>query len=162
MSSAAPPTDPPSRLVSASRLIHAPASAIFDLLADPARHAEIDGSGTVQNQRMAGPRRLSLHATFGMDMKMFGLPYRITNVVVEFEENRRIAWRHFGRHIWRYVLEPTGPGDNDTLVTESFDWGSSVVPRLYELVGYPSAHEVNMAKTLQRLDSVVTGEPDHR
>ena len=29
------------------RVIPAPASAIFDLLADPHRHAKIDGSGTV-------------------------------------------------------------------------------------------------------------------
>ncbi len=156
MSAPTSSSNPPARVVSASRLIHAPASTIFDLLANPARHAEIDGSGTVQNQRMDAPQRLSLDAKFGMDMKMFGAPYRITNVVVEFEENRRIAWRHFGRHIWRYVLEPTGPEGEDTLVTESFDWNTAIVPRVYELVGYPSAHEVNMAKTLERLEAVVT------
>ena len=35
--------------------------------------------------------------------------------MVEFEEGRRIAWRHFAGHIWRYILEPLGeqydPGD---------------------------------------------------
>ena len=30
--------------------------------------------------------------------------------VVEFEEDRRIAWRHYGHHIWRYTLEPTDGG----------------------------------------------------
>jgi uncharacterized protein YndB with AHSA1/START domain len=147
---------PANRVVSASRLIPAPASVVFDLLASPARHAEIDGSGTVQQQRVGGPARLSLGAKFGMDMKMFGLPYRITNVVVEFEENRRIAWRHFGRHIWRYVLEPSGPDQEQTLVTESFDWASSPVPQFYELVGYPRTHEANMARTLQRLEAAVS------
>ena len=34
-------------LVTVQRLIPAPAAAIFDLLADPSRHPQIDGSGTV-------------------------------------------------------------------------------------------------------------------
>ena len=53
-----------------------------------------------------GPDRLSKGATFGVDMKLFGFPYKIRNTVVEFEEDRRVAWRHFGGHRWRYVLEP--------------------------------------------------------
>ena len=42
-----------------------------------------------------------------MKMKI-GAPYKILNEVVEFEEGRRIAWRHFAGHIWRYILEPVG------------------------------------------------------
>ena len=36
------------RAVSCERLIPAKASLIFDILADPSKHAAIDGSGTVQ------------------------------------------------------------------------------------------------------------------
>ena len=97
------------RLVAATRIVPAPAEDIFDLLADPARHAEIDGSGTVRQARGSRtPERLSLGATFGMQMR-WGAPYKILNEVVEFDEDRLIGWRHFAGHIWRYRLEPLGP-----------------------------------------------------
>lgn len=140
-----------SRVVSVSREIAAPPDAIFDLLADPSRHADFDGSGTVQSAR-GESTRLELGSKFGMDMKM-GVPYRITNEVVEFEENRRIAWRHFGGHRWRYELEPT---DTGTLVTESFDWSTARVPKFIELMKYPTKHVPNMEKTLERLEAAVT------
>ena len=71
-------------------------------------------------------------------MKLFGFPYKIRNTVVEFEEGRRIAWRHFGGHRWRYVLEPRGEG---THVTESFDYSMYALPRrlLIEGLGFPPA-----------------------
>jgi hypothetical protein len=37
--------------VSAERVITAPAQTIFDILADPAKHCVIDGSGTVEASR---------------------------------------------------------------------------------------------------------------
>ena len=38
-------------VISVERVIDAPPEAIFDLLADPKRHREIDGSGTVRDPR---------------------------------------------------------------------------------------------------------------
>jgi hypothetical protein len=67
---------------------------------------------------------------------------------VEFEENRRIAWRHAGRHIWRYELEPV---DGGTKVTESFVWSTALAPRVLELVGAPKANTRSIEKTLERL-----------
>lgn len=143
------------KIVSGTREIAAPAAVIFDVLADPKRHAEIDGSDMVQAARPSGPDRLSLGAKFGMDMKIFGVvPYRISNEVVEFVENERIAWRHFGHHIWRYELEAID--DNTTRVTESFEWGTARFPPAYEWVGYPKQHKGNIAATLERLEQVVT------
>ena len=72
------------RQVSVSRVIAAPADKIFDVLADPQRHAEIDGSGTVK-QSTFGPARLALGEKFGMKMRI-GLPYRVGNTVVELED----------------------------------------------------------------------------
>ena len=54
-----------------------------------------------------------------MSMKK-GVPYKITNEVVEFDEPTVIAWRHMGQHVWRYRLRPV---DGGTEVTEEFDWG---------------------------------------
>ncbi len=141
------------RVVSVAREVAADAATIFSILADPANHSLIDGSGSVQGVRDERQTRLQLGSKFGMDMKL-GVPYRISNEVVEFEPDRRIAWRHLGHHVWRYELEPLPNGH--TLVTESFDWGSSWLPhQLYEWIGYPDRHVINMTKTLERLASVV-------
>lgn len=136
--------------VSVLRTIKASPEDIFDVLAHPARHEEIDGSGTVKANRGDAQERLSAGAKFGMDMKM-GVPYRIKNTVVEFEEGRRIAWRHFGRHIWRYELEPTEAG---TVVTETFDWSKVPVKAYITLMKWPEKHTKNMTATLERLAKV--------
>ena len=137
----------PSKVVSRTREIKAPAQTIFDLLADPRRHHEIDGSGSVQAAQMNAPDRLSLGAKFGMNMKI-GLPYRITNTVVEFEEGRQIGWRHFGGHVWRYILEPTETG---TIVTEQFDWTNNRLPLMLKVMNAIENNAKSMEKTLENL-----------
>lgn len=139
------------RIVSASTTIHAPAEVVFAILADPRQHARIDGSGTVR-EVLEGPERLSLGAEFGMDMKRMGLPYKIRNHVVEFEEGRLIAWRHFGGHRWRYELEPVEGG---TLVTESFDYSSyhPIAARVLEFAGVVRGNLAGIDETLVRLDA---------
>jgi len=139
------------RTVSVARVIKASPEDIFDVLADPSRHADFDGSGTVQGSR-GESERLKLGSKFGMDMRMV-VPYAMASTVVEFEENRLIAWAHFGKHRWRYELEPVEGG---TLVTETFDWSTSIAPWFIELVGYPAKHEVSIEKTLDRLNDLVT------
>jgi uncharacterized protein YndB with AHSA1/START domain len=140
------------RTISRSRVVDASPETIFAVLADPARHGEIDGSGMVQRSR-GGEHRLVLGSRFGMDMKFGPLPYRISNTVVEYEENRLIAWQHFGKHRWRYRLEPLD--DGTTRVTEEFDWSTSVFPKGIELAGYPKQHVANIDRTLERLAQVV-------
>jgi uncharacterized protein YndB with AHSA1/START domain len=139
------------RKVSVSRVIPEDRQAIFDLLADPAMHPEIDGSGTVQDVQEGGPERLCEGARFGMDMKM-GASYRILNTVVEFEEGERIAWRHFHGHRWRYELEDV---DGGTKVTETFDWSTAKSKLPLELAGIPKRNEAGMVKTLERLEQVM-------
>jgi hypothetical protein len=140
-------TSDPAKVVSRSTIVPAPAQLIFDLLADPRRHGEIDGSGSIQSAQLDAPERLSLNATFGMKMKI-GLPYKITNTVVEFEDNKTIAWRHFGGHIWRYILEPV---DGGTKVTEQFDWNKSKSPLVLKLRKSPQDNAKSMEKTLENL-----------
>lgn len=138
------------RIVSASRVINAPPEAIFAILADPSQHPLIDGSGKVVSPK-TNPERLSLGATFSMNMKM-GAKYTTKNVVSEFEEGRVIAWHHFAQFVWRYQLDPV---DGGTKVTESFDyskpWGVLLLP-----AGTPKKNQESMEKTLQRLDELLT------
>lgn len=139
------------RTVSVARVIKASPSTIFDILADPAQHSEFDGSDTVRGSRDAAPQRLALGSKFGMNMRM-GVPYVMASTVVEFEQDRLIAWAHFGKHRWRYELESVETG---TLVTETFDWSTSIMPWFIEAVGYPTRHEASIEKTLERLNDLV-------
>ena len=102
---------------SASTTVAAPAEVVFAILTDPRQHPRIDGSGTVKDS-ISGPERLELGSEFGMGMKQ-GAGYKIKNRVVEFEPDRLIAWRHMGKHRWRYELAPTA--DGGTAVTETWD-----------------------------------------
>lgn len=104
--------------VSGTRFVPAPPEEIFDLLADARRHPEIDGSGLLRAATIDAPDRLSKGAKFGMQMKMAGVPYTMKNTVEEFDEPICIAWRHMGKHRWRYELKPV---DGGTEVTETFD-----------------------------------------
>jgi hypothetical protein len=144
-----------SKQVSTSRVIDADRQRIFDVLADPGLHPVIDGSGTVQDVQDGGPERLSEGARFGMSMKL-GAPYRILNTVVEFEEGRRIAWRHFHGHRWRYELEDAPAGG--TRVTETFDWSTARSKLPLELAGIPERNLRGMERTLENLERLVTGE----
>ncbi len=139
------------KMVSASTTVNAAPSVVFAILTDPRQHSRIDGSGSV-GSIIEGPDRLAAKGdTFGVNMKMFGAPYKITNTVVELEEDRRIAWRHFGGHRWRYELEPTA--DGGTLVTETFDYTryGPVWTTLLQLTGFPERNRRGIEQTLTRL-----------
>ena len=140
------PSDP-NKVVSRETVVPSPPGAIFDLLADPRRHCEIDGSGSVRQSEIDAPERLSLGARFGMKMRIV-VPYRITNEVVEFEEGRRIAWRHFGGHVWRYILEPVAGG---TKVTEQFDWTNNRSPLLLKVMRAQENNAKAIERTLENL-----------
>ena len=69
-------------VVSVERVIPAPPERIFPLLADPAKHREIDGSGTVREAKNVPTEPLHLGSQFGMNMKL-GIPYSMVNTVIE-------------------------------------------------------------------------------
>lgn len=135
-------------------VINAPASEIFDIIADPYRHPEFDGSGTVK-KGFSGPHRLSKGATFGMDMKM-GFPYKIKNTVEEFDGPTRIAWRHAGRHRWRYELRAID--DNSTEVTETFDGSTALFPPALNLMNAYDKNQMAILKSLVRLKSLAESD----
>jgi uncharacterized protein YndB with AHSA1/START domain len=146
---------------SVERVVAAPPEDIFALVADPRRHQDINGNGTVRDA-VEAPERLVVGATFRLNMDFKG-PYTMVSTVIEYEDNRRIAWQSrppadeakwrqlFGGRIWRYELEPVEGG---TLVRESWDLSEE---RLRWVVrGYASRTRRNMERTLERIDALVT------
>ena len=138
-----------SRIVSSSTVVEASPSTVFSILADPRQHQRIDGSGSLQGV-VTGPDRLSRGAEFGMSMKI-GAPYKIKNRVVEFEEDRLIAWRHQGAHRWRYELEPADGGA--TRVTESWDASRYPLPAwlVLKAARFPQRNRRGIEGTLVKL-----------
>ena len=140
---------PTPEVISTSRLIPAPAADIFELLARPALHSTIDGSGSVKGVQDRTPERLSPGARFGMQMKI-GVPYKILPRVEEFEEGRLISWRHPADHIWRYRLDPVD--DASTMVTEEFDYRESRAKWFIKLMRWPKRNLRSMQQTLVRME----------
>jgi len=149
-------------VVTVERVIAAPASDIFRIVADVSRHPEIDGSGAVVKPKAGAPPALTLGSTFGMSMKA-GLPYSMSNTVIEFEPDRRIAWktvlsgflgRYLGGRIWRYEFEPVEGG---TLVRESWDISQDKQSAFLRRGKLPSATAAGMTETLERLATMTEG-----
>jgi uncharacterized protein YndB with AHSA1/START domain len=139
------------------RVIPASPAAIFAIIGDVARHPDLDGSGQVR--ALTGPPRpLSLGATFGMAMR-FGVGYTVVNTVVEYEQDRRIAWQTrptglmghvLGGRTWRFELEPVEGG---TLVRETWDISTE---RIRAMVRPGRAMTVrSMTHTLERIEQLL-------
>jgi len=141
-------------LVTESKVIAAQPQQLFDIVADPAMHVAMDGSGTLQATRGEVPARLSMGATFGMDMKL-GTPYKITNTVIEFVEGKQLAWRHFNGHVWRYTFEAV---DGGTLVTEQWDARPARNRIFLRLSGFPARSRKGIIATLQNLNELATAK----
>jgi uncharacterized protein YndB with AHSA1/START domain len=148
-------------VVTVERVIPATPEAIFALISDPHRHHEFDGSGTVREANNV-PDKLTLGATFGMSMKL-GVPYAMKSTVVEYDENRRLAWQTrapvglvdklAGGRIWRYELEPVEGG---TLVKESWDISQEAVFSKPVVRRAADVTRQNMTKTLDRIADVLS------
>ena len=156
-------TDSPD-VVSVERVIAAPADRIFDLLADPARHHDIDGSGTVRDAKESS-ERLHMGAKFGMNMHL-GINYSMVSEIIEFEDAKRIAWqtrpdvawqaRLYGGRVWRYELEPA---DGGTRVRETWDISGEKGPLKHVLrLGRSREHtRAAMENTLEKIAGLTEG-----
>jgi uncharacterized protein YndB with AHSA1/START domain len=140
------------RKISRAVEVQAPATEVFDLVADPHRHGELDGSGTVLDT-VQGPRRLGRDARFSVKMKQYGVPYRITSRVTDFDDGRVVEWRHPMGHRWRWELTPLSAGR--TRVTETFDYSQvdSLRAKGLELLGYPQRNGAGIEATLRQLQA---------
>jgi uncharacterized protein YndB with AHSA1/START domain len=157
-------------VVSVSRRIDASASTIFGILADPARHPEIDGSGSVQT----GGDSAVISAVGDVFVMKMHFPhlgdYEMNNLVVEYEPDRRITWEPApGRghprandddptaerlgHRWSYSLTPEG--SEATTVTETYDCRRA--PEEFQVgMNYGRQWLEAMDATLERLEQLCT------
>jgi len=138
----------------------AAADAVFAVLSDPARHADIDGTGWVcaalNTERLTVPGQV-----FRMTMYHPNHPdgsYEIANQVRELDPPRAISWQpgtedadgglSFGGWTWRYDLTPTA--DNGTAVRLTYDW-SGATQQAREVITFPPFDAEHLQNSLRHL-----------
>jgi hypothetical protein len=168
-------TDDEDQPIAVSRRICAPAHEIFQVLADPVRHPDFDGSDMLR-----GPASAAVISGVGdvFVMKMYFSrlgDYEMNNHVVEYEQDRRIGWEPAGGRgypsaspdhpqsaqtgqRWSYQLVPDGP--DATVVTEIYDC-SRVPPRRRAGMDNGRMWIDSMTRTLERLDALCAARKVH-
>lgn len=146
--------------------VDAPAEELYAIAANPHRHYELDGSGTVRSSAI-GPREAYQGDRFRVDMKKFGLPYALTVTVTEAQPPQQesdggsaaepgvVEWRQPTGHRWRWEFIPV-LGENGaarTEVTESYDASGQqpAVRRALSLVRLPAENARGIKASLQKL-----------
>ena len=149
----------------ASTIIAAPAEAVFAVLADPASHPAIDGTGWVSKALDTAPLTRS-GQMFRMAMYHANHPngsYEMTNRVAVFDPPRAISWQpgqdiggdgkpQFGGWTWRYDLVAAEP--SRTEVTLTYDW-TAVPPFLREHITFPPFPVDHLTNSLRHLAELV-------
>ena len=151
--------------VSATIVIGAPADLVFGVLADPASHAAIDGTGRVRAPVDSEPLTAA-GQIFRVAMYHEKHPdgdYRMANRVQVFDPPNAISWEplHYtddgslrsGGWVWRYDLTPTGGAT--TSVTLTYDW-SAVPDSIREYLSFPPFPPDHLANSLAHLAELVT------
>ncbi len=154
--------------VSATRTIRAPAELLFDLLADPATHAAIDGTGWVRGSPDQ-EQLTTVGQIFRMGMFHPNHPdenYEMNNLVEVFDRPRAIAWKPgyidddgtlaFGGWLWRYDLAATSVGTTE--VTLTYDW-SGATESAHEVLTFPPFPPDHLTNSLAHLNEVAADRP---
>ena len=143
-----------------TRKVGAAAAVVFDLLANPDRHHEIDASGMVGDDEDASPIT-KVGQVFRMNMSSgsgAGEKYQVDNHVTQFQPNRRIAWEVGlvdGERLgwtWCYDLEPQGHDKSEVALT--YDW-SAASPGAREEHAPPVFGPDQLAASLDLLDAAL-------
>jgi uncharacterized protein YndB with AHSA1/START domain len=155
----------PDDTVSATRTVDAPVDQIFAVLADPASHAAIDGTGWVRtpldDDPLVAPGQIFRMAMYhGMHPEG---DYQVANRVQVFDPPITISWEpgadagdgtlQFGGWVWRYDLSPAGA--TTTTVTLTYDW-SAVPDSTRDLIGFPPFPPDHLDNSLAHLADLVT------
>ena len=147
--------------ISVSATVDAPVERVFALLADPDRHPDIDGSGTVR----ASHTHLAITEEGDVFVMEMNHPtrghYRVENHVVRYEPDRALAWmpaavgKAPSGHVWSYELAPdTGAhGDDRTVVTHTHDWSEVTDPEILGRADEVSTEQ--MRETLRLLEDAL-------
>ncbi len=145
-------------------MIHGPAEVVFAVIADPATHPAIDGTGwvhePVDHQPLTASGQIFRMAMYHPDHP--NKNYEMANQIEVFDPPHAISWKpgydpgdgnlQFGGWIWRYDLAPIDSSLTETKL--SYDW--SAVPEEVRRTGpafppFPANHLLNSLNHLADL-----------
>ena len=147
--------------ITVERVIPASSAEIFDVLSNPNRHADLDGSGYVRNVAK-GDRITGVGQVFTMNMEgeHMGGEYRTENHVTGYSENALLAWQTAPAGTepkgWEWVWELEDQGSGSTLVSLTYDWSKVTDKQLLERVSFPVIAPETLEESLVRLSDAVT------
>lgn len=148
--------------ITVQRTIDASADAIFDVLSNPKRHAELDGSGFIRSDERTN-RLQQVGDVFTMNMSgdHMGGDYQTDNHVTGFDQNKLLAWQTAPAGTepkgWEWVWRLESQGPNQTLVTHTYDWSKVTDKDLLQKVKFPLVKEQQLEDSLGSLAAAVTG-----
>lgn len=145
-----------------TRTIDAPADRVFDVLTNPERHVDLDGSGFVVSVDH-GDRITSVGQVFTMNMEgdHMGGEYKTDNHVTGYDENKLLAWQTAPADTeppgweWVWELDPQGP--DSTQVSLTYDWSKVTDRALLQQIGFPLVQKSQLEDTLGTLAAEVSG-----
>lgn len=147
--------------ITVTRAIDAPVQDIWEVLSNPERHAELDGSGFVRSDDRSD-RITGTGQVFRMNMTgdHMGGDYQTDNHVVGFEENHLLAWATAPAGTeppgWQWVWELDSEGSGSTTVTLTYDWSKVTDQALLEKIPFPLVPEEDLEASLGNLAAAVT------
>ena len=147
--------------VTVERVIDAPADQVFDVLSNPRRHPELDGSGFVRSVDHAD-RIQEVGDVFTMNMEgaHMGGEYKTDNHVTGYAKDKLLAWQTAPAGTeppgWEWVWELEAQGPDKTLVRHTYDWSKVTDKDLLKKVSFPLVTEEQLEDTLGRLAAAVS------
>ncbi|MGI8458468.1 MAG: SRPBCC family protein [Propionibacteriaceae bacterium] len=147
---------------SVSRSIDASTTTIFDLLSNPDRHADFDGSGLIRSADK--PQRIqAVGDVFRMNMEgqHMGGEYQTDNLVTGFVPKELIAWKPAPAGTeppgWEWMYELKAESADQTQVTLTYDWSKVTDKELLKKVSFPLVSAEQMEDSLNALAGAVSG-----
>jgi uncharacterized protein YndB with AHSA1/START domain len=139
--------------IQVSRIVEAPVERVFALIADPDRHPDLDGTGTLRASR-THTVITEVGDVFIMDVHAHDIGRNQSqSVVITYVRDRALGWAPgpvdrdpFG-HTFTFTLEPNG--DDQTLVTLTYDWSAVTDEQL--LATMPQVSKEELSRSLDRL-----------
>ena len=148
--------------IQVQRTIEASSDRVFDVLSNPHRHPELDGSGVVVGLER-GDRITQSGQQFRMNMTgdHMGGEYQTDNHVTGYQPHQLLAWKTApaGEEPpgWEWVYELTPAGPEQTDVTLTYDWSSVTDKQLLKKIRFPLVGKDELETSLAQLAAAVSG-----
>ncbi len=148
--------------ITVQREIPVPAKDLFELLTNPHRHKELDGSGFVrgldQGDRL---NRVGQKFTMNMTGDHMGGEYQTDNFVSAFDADKMIGWKTAPAGTeppgweWLWELKPESSGATNVSLT--YDWSKVTDQELLRKVSFPLVSETQLEESLNTLAATAGG-----